>query len=107
MNEQIEPRRILPHVKPRKALILFSLLTLLLTTLSAPVSAQAEGSKDLVKNGGYRPYIEWYISKSYYSGQLASQTVMKRRQVINVYAKAGETIYFGSSVYSALTRNWI
>ena len=93
MNEKMKPRRALIHMRPRKTFILFSLSTLLLIMLLAPAYAQAEGSKDLVKSGGYRPYIEWYISKSYYSGQVASQTAMKRRQIINVYAKAGETIY--------------
>ena len=75
--------------------------------LFAPASAQAEGSKDLVKKGGYRPYIEWYLDKTYYSGQAALQKVLKRRQVVNVYAKAGETLYFGSSVYDARTKAWI
>ena len=107
MNERVEPRRVLPHTKRRKTPLLFRLLTLLLLLLFAPASARAEGSKDLVEDGGYRPYIEWYISKSYYSGQLASQAVLKRRQVIHVYAKEGETLYFGSSVHSALTRGWI
>ena len=106
MHAQSKPRRTLPHTKPRRKPVLFSLVTLLLTMLVATTSAHAEGSKDLIKNGGYRPYIEWFSSKVYYSGQLASQTVLKRRQVIHVYAKAGETLYFGSSVDDAQVKNW-
>ncbi len=107
MSEQIDPQRVPTHTKPRKTSLLFSVIALLLIALFTGVSAQAEGSKDLVKNGGYRPYIEWYLSKVYYSGQTASQAVLKRRQIVHVYAKAGETLYFGSSVFNALTKNWI
>lgn len=52
----------------------------------------AEGSKDLIKNGGYRPYLEW---------NAASLSGIPRRSVVQVYAKEGETINLGSSVYSA------
>ena len=62
MHVRIRTQRVLPHMKPRKKPLLFCLLTLLSVMLLAPASAQAEGSKDLVENGGYRPYIEWYIS---------------------------------------------
>ena len=54
--------------------------------------AFAEGSKELVSQGGYRPYIEQYGSS------LAEES---RITEIGVYVKAGETLYFGSSVKSA------
>lgn len=56
---------------------------------SAASIVYAEGSKDLVESGkGYRPYLEW---------NNLTNLGMNRENVIYVYAKAGETIYFGSS----------
>ncbi len=55
---------------------------------SAAGVAYAEGSKELVENGGYRPYLEW---------NNLTNLGMDRENVIYVYAKVGETIYFGSS----------
>lgn len=57
-------------------------------------AAFAEGSADLVKNGGNRPYLEW-SSKEYFG--------VKRKSVVYVYANKGETIYFGSSVKDTST----
>ncbi len=57
-------------------------------------AAFAEGSADLVDKGGYRPYLEW-SSKEYFG--------VKRKSVVYVYAKQGETVYFGSSVNSTST----
>lgn len=60
-------------------------------------AAFAEGSNDLVNNtgnDGYRPYLEW-SSKEYFG--------VKRKSVVYVYAKQGETVYFGSSVNSTST----
>ena len=56
-----------------------------------PVSA--EGSKDLVKNFGYRPYTEW----------LPGVTIagIPRRTLLKVYVEAGETINLGSSVHTS------
>ena len=59
------------------------------------ITVMAEGSADLIEtsNGkGYRPYLEGYSESS------PDKTVGLRRQTqISVYAKATETIYFGSS----------
>ena len=57
-------------------------------------AAFAEGSADLVDKGGNRPYLEW-SSKEYFG--------VKRKSVVYVYAKQGETVYFGSSVNSTST----
>jgi uncharacterized repeat protein (TIGR01451 family) len=56
-----------------------------------PVSA--EGSRDLVKNGGYRPYTEW----------LPGVTIagIPRKTLLKVFVKTGETINFGSSVHTS------
>ncbi|MGO0059115.1 hypothetical protein ACTID9_03715 [Brevibacillus fluminis] len=59
---------------------------------ATPLLAHAEGSKDLIRNGGYRPYLEWDSSKT---SNIVRQNVMK------VYAKEGETIDLGSSVTDA------
>ncbi len=50
--------------------------------------AIAEGSRELVKNGGNRPFTEWRTDTT--GGIL-------RRTVLKVYAAAGETIHLGSS----------
>lgn len=51
-------------------------------------SAIAEGSRELVKNGGNRPYTEWRTN---------STAGLVRRTVLKVYANAGEVINLGSS----------
>lgn len=61
-------------------------------------SAFAEGSRDLIAKGvetgeGERPFLEWDAG-NYTSG-------VERINVLQVYAKAGETIYLGSSVDAA------
>lgn len=56
-------------------------------------AAFAEGSNDLVNNtgnNGYRPYLEWRDRQNF---------GLQRKSVIYVYAKKGEKIYFGSSVW--------
>ena len=59
------------------------------------ITVMAEGSADLIEtsNGkGYRPYLEGFSESN------PNKTVGLRRQTqISVYAKATETIYFGSS----------
>ena len=64
----------------------------IVAALSAAFSsaAFAEGSADLVENGGYRPYLEWRDRQNF---------GLQRKSVIYVYAEQGETIYFGSSVW--------
>lgn len=68
-------------------------------SLASPVFA--EGSRDLIETpygthtgmDAYRPYLEW--RDRIQLGGIPS------KNVIYVYAKAGETVYFGSSVKSA------
>ncbi|MEH2086771.1 isopeptide-forming domain-containing fimbrial protein [Nostoc sp.] len=48
----------------------------------------AEGSKELVSDGGYRPYLEW-------SDLLLAGIV--RKTVLKVYVQQGETVNLGSS----------
>ena len=59
----------------------------------AAMACFAEGSVDLTRNGGFRPYLEWDM--------VNSTSGISRTNVINVYAKAGETICLGSSVLKA------
>ena len=63
--------------------------------LFAAFTVNAEGSRELVQNGGYRPFLEWFTSKK--------TAGLTRTNSIHVFAKAGETISFGSSVHSAKT----
>lgn len=70
-----------------KGMIGFVLLLTMFIFFSGTV--KAEGSADLVKNGGYRPYTEW-TSKS--------TSGLVRHQIIKAFVKEGETVYFGSSV---------
>jgi fimbrial isopeptide formation D2 family protein/uncharacterized repeat protein (TIGR01451 family) len=70
-----------------KALIRVNLLAgAIALVLSQP--AIAEGSRELVKNGGNRPFTEW---------RTGSTGGILRRTVLKVYANAGETIHLGSS----------
>ncbi len=66
-------------------------LLLLIGSVIAAGSAFAEGSKDMMENGGYRSFTQWDTSVSV--GNIPMTTKL------NVYAKAGETICLGSSVY--------
>lgn len=62
-----------------------------------PIEIAAEGSKNMVESGmGDRPYIEWFNNRT--AGLL-------RMQKVYVYAKAGETIFFGSSTAQNLSRS--
>ncbi|MEG1431383.1 SpaA isopeptide-forming pilin-related protein [Eubacterium sp.] len=70
-----------------KGMIGFVLLLTMFIFFSGRV--HAEGSADLVENGGYRPYTEWTNKTT--SGLL-------RHQIIKAFVKEGETVYFGSSV---------
>ena len=66
------------------------------TMVAMPAPAAAEGTSDLVANGGYRPYTERYNSSTL--GQ-------QRLSVMHVYMNAGETAYFGTSVADAKLYN--
>ena len=61
------------------------------------LSAQAEGSKELTANGGYRPWLM-------YRNANETGTSVLRRTVLYAYAVAGETINMGSSVTNAVNR---
>ncbi|SHI15759.1 tandem-95 repeat protein, partial [Clostridium magnum] len=75
----------------RKKIIALSTLSLVLYGSYANTSiVKAEGSRDLVKNGGYRPYLR---------SSAMEQAGISGRTIFKVYVKAGETIYLGSSAY--------
>ena len=57
------------------------------------ISCFAEGSVDLTRNGGYRPYLEW--------DQALKTAGISRTNTLNVYAQKGETISLGSSVLAS------
>ncbi|MCC5600998.1 DUF11 domain-containing protein [Nostoc favosum] len=52
----------------------------------------AEGSKELVSDGGYRPYLEW--------SDLTAAGIV-RKTTLKVYVEAGETVNLGSSVITS------
>ena len=64
--------------------------TAILLFLATPFVGFAEGSKDLINNGGHRAY--------FLSTDIASVfNPYPTRGIVRVYVKAGETIYLGSS----------
>ncbi len=74
--------------------IILGLFTLTLLSWSSWTgSAQAEGSRELVQNGGNRPFIEW-APGTYLAG-------IERATSFYAYAKQGETILLGSSSASS------
>ena len=56
------------------------------------ISVQAEGSKELVSQGGDRPYTEW-------SNRDTAQ--ISRKTLLKVFIKNGETVNLGSSVHNS------
>jgi fimbrial isopeptide formation D2 family protein/uncharacterized repeat protein (TIGR01451 family) len=54
----------------------------------------AEGSKELVSDGGYRPYLEW--------SDLTAAGIV-RKTTLKVYVEAGETVNLGSSVTTSFS----
>ncbi|NJO15776.1 MAG: tandem-95 repeat protein [Thioploca sp.] len=56
----------------------------------------AEGSRDLVKYGGYRPYLEFIDQET---------AGIKRQPSIKVFVKAGEQVNVGSSVPKSANNN--
>ncbi|MEH2183144.1 hypothetical protein [Nostoc sp.] len=54
----------------------------------------AEGSKELVSDGGYRPYLEW--------SDLTAAGII-RKTILKVYVQQGETVNLGSSVTSSFS----
>lgn len=73
-----------------------ALLVGVLGSLGLGQVVRAEGSRDLVRNGGSRPFTEW---------RTTTTGGIKRRTLLNVYAKAGETIYLGSSAVGVAAGN--
>jgi len=59
--------------------------------------SQAEGSKELVDNGGYRPYLAAYATT-----QLAG---IPFKTTLKVYVEKGEIVYLGSSVHNSSTNS--
>jgi uncharacterized repeat protein (TIGR01451 family) len=76
--------------------VTFSLLCMaaLGGTVTSPV--QAEGSREMVADGGDRPFTEW--TTGFTAG-------IPRQTVLQVFVQAGETVYFGSSVYDSANGN--
>jgi uncharacterized repeat protein (TIGR01451 family)/fimbrial isopeptide formation D2 family protein len=64
----------------------------LLMGLGWTQSVRAEGSADLIENGGDRPYLD--ARRNSTASAIAG---IPRRTIIKVYARAGETINLGSS----------
>lgn len=64
-------------------------LAILVALLVFAPPAFAEGTRDLVSNGGYRPYTERYD---------ATTLGLQRMSVMHVYMEAGETACIGTSV---------
>ena len=77
-----------PLLRHYPARCLLTSLVLSLSWLGMASTVQAEGSRELVQNGGNRPFTEW---------KTTSTGGLLRRTVLNVYAAAGETIHLGSS----------
>ena len=69
-------------------------LVLILFVVTGIQAARAEGSRNLIANGGYRPYLEW-------SGQQTAG--IQRRSLLYVYVRAGEEVSLGSSVPVSFT----
>ena len=77
----------------KKITCLIALVTIIYGTCFNTEVVKAEGSKEMVKNGGYRPYTEWTSSDT--SAGIVRKTLLK------VYVKSGEKINLGSSVVPA------
>jgi uncharacterized repeat protein (TIGR01451 family) len=73
---------------------LVSSVVLLLYSLGYCIQpVRAEGSKELVSDGGYRPFLEWTPG--------STTAGIPRRTVLQVYVEAGETVNLGSSVHNS------
>ena len=70
-------------------LSIIALLTLSFCLLTVQ-SIQAEGSRNLTENGGFRPWLQ-------YAGDGTTTAGILRDNVIKVYVNEGETLYLGSS----------
>ncbi|WP_062286948.1 lamin tail domain-containing protein [Nostoc piscinale] len=83
-------KNILPNSNSRQ---LITSLAFCLCILGQGIqSSQAEGSKELIANGGYRPYLVW--SSTITLAGIPFKTTLK------VYVEQGEIVYLGSSVHN-------
>lgn len=73
----------------RLLLRLLALLVLALSLLPAAVPARAEGGRNMSGTSGYRAHLEFHATAT--SGGIPRQTTIK------AFARAGESIYIGSS----------
>lgn len=80
------------NVKKNGKINFFSSLIIKLCILIWTIPAQAEGSKELVSEGGDRPYIEW---SNRFTAQISRKTLLK------VFVENGETVNLGSSVHNS------
>ncbi|MEO1068955.1 MAG: hypothetical protein AAFW95_07515, partial [Cyanobacteria bacterium J06638_6] len=60
--------------------------------LGGNLPARSEGSRDMVEDGGDRPFTEWANSTT---------AGIPRRTLLKVYVQAGETLNLGSSVHDS------
>ena len=79
-----------------RRLLLFGLL---LGASNTGPSARAEGSKELIAFGGYRPWLM-------YRDDAETPTTVMRKTVNYAYAKEGETINLGSSWRASTNIIW-
>ncbi|WP_180953018.1 Cna B-type domain-containing protein [Eggerthella timonensis] len=85
-----------PAARARRLFVALAVaLSALALVLPAPLTAHAEGSKELVAHGGYRPYTERYN---------ASTAGESRLTELYAYVKEGETVSFGTSIKDAVAR---
>lgn len=87
--------RFLPSIGVAEKFAL-SLLSVAVLAGTMPSPALAEGSREMVADGGDRPFTEW--TTGFTAG-------IPRQTVLQVYVQAGETVYFGSSVYNSANGN--
>lgn len=79
----------------KKAKIAVSLVLAMLMVVTSFITVNAEGGTSLNnsdKSDAYRMYSEW---------QNSSTIGLERKNIVYAYAFAGETVYFGSSVYDS------
>ena len=80
----------------KSIILLFTLFFVLVNLFSWIPIVYAEGSRELVKDGGYRPYLLFGNNSGF---GIAYQSTLK------VFVKAGETVLLGSSVENSAQIN--
>lgn len=81
----------------RRLFSLFLCLAILISLGNFSAGAEGGSSLNAAGQGGYRAFTEWY-------GGTGNPTTagIERTQIVKVYAKMGERIYFGSSVVNSV-----